>query len=338
MLSVSEQPPGLFVSYARADTARLEPFFRLLRDGPEHIWIDVDAIQAGDDWRMEIDRGLSDCDEIVLFLSDASARSEVARYEVETAAASGTPITPVLIAPLSVAAPEVMSRLHHFDATTGDATAVMRLLSRGRPVDIASSRPTELAAAFRRNGARAIFPAFSEGLVSVSARATKAKLFEAAQASTGRAHPASLLTLNRGLSACLAGEWSVGLEALRAHAAGKGDPQALYFLAIHLARGEMLRSAPLSVADEIIAALDRGAPSAPHALWELARAFADLAFEGARSAKDVAGRLDAYQAHLATAPVSEHYRLFWLMKASLPLLGGYADAYVTTLRRLKGVG
>ena len=66
------QDQVVFMSYARPDRSRVEPFCRYLRDNGLDVWVDYEQIRPGQDWDHEIKRGLSQADFIVVFVSNKS--------------------------------------------------------------------------------------------------------------------------------------------------------------------------------------------------------------------------------------------------------------------------
>jgi hypothetical protein len=109
---------GIFISYRRDDSA---PWAGRLYDllaqkwGRDQVFMDVDAIEPGEDFRNAISRTLDGCDVVLLVIgplwssvSDAEGRSrlldegDVHRIEVESALARGVRLIPVLVGGASV--------------------------------------------------------------------------------------------------------------------------------------------------------------------------------------------------------------------------------------------
>lgn len=88
-----------FISYSRSDAA----FARRLADDLKRLdisyWLDVDRIQAGEDWDDAVWRGLQRCDLMLLMLSPASMASKEVSNEWKYCLSQSKPIIPVLVEP-----------------------------------------------------------------------------------------------------------------------------------------------------------------------------------------------------------------------------------------------
>jgi hypothetical protein len=60
------------------------------------IWMDQDKLNAGEEWRNEIDLGIIDADALVLILSSESCNSSFVRYEWAFAIGRKKKVIPLL--------------------------------------------------------------------------------------------------------------------------------------------------------------------------------------------------------------------------------------------------
>lgn len=169
--------PNIAISYRRSDSSALAGriFDRLATHYGKHaVFMDVDAIPIGVDFRAHIDTTLRYTDVLLAVIGaqwlgareGAAARiseaTDPVRVEIETALARGAPIIPVLVdgAKMPEAGqlpPEfgAFAYLNAAEVTTGrDFHAQMdRLIA---AIDLASAaKPAELSAVFRRDRAQA---------------------------------------------------------------------------------------------------------------------------------------------------------------------------------------
>ena len=75
----------VFVSYARADSRKVNRVLRGLEEYGFEFWKDVNSIRNGEDWPEEITKGIMDCSKFLLFMSAASMGSDNVRREVQIA-------------------------------------------------------------------------------------------------------------------------------------------------------------------------------------------------------------------------------------------------------------
>ncbi len=61
------------------------------------VWADKHSLQPGDDWKLEIDRGIDQSQAIIVVLSEASTTSSYVTYEWASSMGKHKPIIPVLI-------------------------------------------------------------------------------------------------------------------------------------------------------------------------------------------------------------------------------------------------
>lgn len=98
----------IFISYSRKDSACVLRVARQLEAQGYKVWIDVDSIPGGDDWRLKILEGLSEASVTLVFWSHDAAQSPHVKQEYEQAIGEATHhpsankrIIPVLFEPLS---------------------------------------------------------------------------------------------------------------------------------------------------------------------------------------------------------------------------------------------
>jgi len=88
---------NVFISY----NSKSEDFAELVKEKLEkesiQVWKDTNQIEAGKEWRNEIDRGLLNCDIVIVLLNQLSTKSPYVTYEWAFALGNGKTIIPVLI-------------------------------------------------------------------------------------------------------------------------------------------------------------------------------------------------------------------------------------------------
>lgn len=89
--------PYFFISYSRKQYFIAKQLAEFLSAHGIFVWLDVERIAPGDDWQTSIDRGLRQCQALIVLASRAAYRSVSVRYEVETAGNAGKPMYLVVI-------------------------------------------------------------------------------------------------------------------------------------------------------------------------------------------------------------------------------------------------
>src|SRR5690606_21844007 len=114
----------VFISYSRSDAG----FVRRLADylkfkGIDH-WLDIDRIQAGEDWSDAVWAALQTCDAMLLVVSPAAMSSKEVANEWKYYHNTGKPIIPVLV-DASTNIHYQLVALHYisFDGTTFEEAA-----------------------------------------------------------------------------------------------------------------------------------------------------------------------------------------------------------------------
>jgi WD40 repeat protein len=86
-----------FLSYARADAHfAVGQLRRGLEASEQQVWVDVEDILGGAEWRARIKRGIESCNAFIVVISHASVASPHCRQEIEEAIALGKLIIPVV--------------------------------------------------------------------------------------------------------------------------------------------------------------------------------------------------------------------------------------------------
>lgn len=93
-------PPKIFISYSRRDAALVGAFADGLKEHNFEVFMDVDSISPGADFAQAILARLSQASAVVVFVSNASLKSDFIRNEIAAAEAQDSPIVPVLLEPL----------------------------------------------------------------------------------------------------------------------------------------------------------------------------------------------------------------------------------------------
>ena len=96
------QPPKFFISHAREDGDFAENLKGRLKEAGLDGWIDIDLLEAGAEWRKEIDEAILYSRALILVLSPDSKSSEYVTYEWAFALGSGLRIVPLMLRDTSI--------------------------------------------------------------------------------------------------------------------------------------------------------------------------------------------------------------------------------------------
>ena len=88
-----------FISYSRSDAGFTRQLAADLNKLRINYWLDVDRIQAGEDWDDAVWSGLQNCDLMLLVLSPASMSSKEVSNEWKYYLSQDKPIIPILVEP-----------------------------------------------------------------------------------------------------------------------------------------------------------------------------------------------------------------------------------------------
>lgn len=89
----------IFTSYSRRDTEVVDSIVAKLTQAGMSVWIDREAIKAGNTWRVQIVQAIDTCHAFVLMLSPNSAASDNVRKEIDLSQDSGRTIFAVMLEP-----------------------------------------------------------------------------------------------------------------------------------------------------------------------------------------------------------------------------------------------
>lgn len=87
----------LFISYSREDAKRVSELATHLKESGANVWMDVESIAGGDEWRNQIAQGISEAKALVLSVSPSACSSDYVRKEVFFAIRKNKPVIPVLV-------------------------------------------------------------------------------------------------------------------------------------------------------------------------------------------------------------------------------------------------
>lgn len=107
------EPTKFFASYSRADKAYVEPVVELLRSGASQVFMDVDHLRPGDQWRVVLEKNLEDASTLLVFWSRNSRKSEAVAKEWHDAKAANKRIIPIRLD--NTALPEELSAYQYID-------------------------------------------------------------------------------------------------------------------------------------------------------------------------------------------------------------------------------
>ena len=88
----------MFISYAHADNAAVEPVVSAVKDAGRDVWIDKGGINPGDNWAGEIVRGIKGAKGVMVLCSPSAFESDHIKREVYLADRYKKPMLPVFVA------------------------------------------------------------------------------------------------------------------------------------------------------------------------------------------------------------------------------------------------
>src|SRR5688572_32257812 len=94
----------VFTSYSRRDTETVDTIVAKMAQSGISVWIDREAIKAGNTWRVQIVQAIDTCPAFVLMLSPNSAASDNVRKEIDLSQDSGRTIFAVMLEPTKLPA------------------------------------------------------------------------------------------------------------------------------------------------------------------------------------------------------------------------------------------
>ena len=130
----SRQPIRVFISYSRADSARIDRLEAELIGYGFHTWVDRDQLEGGQHWATQIERAIQGCDALLVGLSPEAVASPWVTDELLYTRQLGKPIIPVLLRPVEVI-PLLLVALQYIDLSTDEQQGIqqvrLRLLQSG---------------------------------------------------------------------------------------------------------------------------------------------------------------------------------------------------------------
>ncbi|MEQ8404219.1 MAG: TIR domain-containing protein [Oceanicaulis sp.] len=103
----------VFISYSRADVEFARQLVDALAVADIQAFLDLESIDAGEDWRERLGALIRSSDSVVFILTQTSAASDICRWEVAEAARLGKRCIPVLPAAFTGDAPEQLASLNY---------------------------------------------------------------------------------------------------------------------------------------------------------------------------------------------------------------------------------
>lgn len=147
----TQKPLSFFISHSKDDGDFAENLkFTLEKEG-FFGWIDTDVLQAGTDWRQEIDDAILSSTAVILVLSPESKQSEYVTYEWAFALGSGLRIVPLMLKDTPIH--PRLEIFQYLDFTNRRARPWARLLSLLRELSTARKLPTPVLPPKQKNRA-----------------------------------------------------------------------------------------------------------------------------------------------------------------------------------------
>ena len=100
----------IFISYSRRDTEIVDRIAGQMKDAGLDVWVDREAIKAGNTWRLQIVEAIDTCLAFVLMLSTNSASSDNVRREIDLGQDIENPFLPIMLEPVKIP-PEIRYQL-----------------------------------------------------------------------------------------------------------------------------------------------------------------------------------------------------------------------------------
>lgn len=88
-----------FICHAEEDGDFAELLKMKIEQSGYSAWVDTERLQAGRDWRGEIDEGIRDCCSLIVIMSPDARKSEYVTYEWAFAWGVGVNVLPIVIKP-----------------------------------------------------------------------------------------------------------------------------------------------------------------------------------------------------------------------------------------------
>jgi len=88
----------IFISYSRKNKEFAQHIVTALLENNLDIWVDWKSIPKGEDWELEIYRGIESASAFLFLISESSVSSKMCNKEIEHAVNNGKRIIPIFIA------------------------------------------------------------------------------------------------------------------------------------------------------------------------------------------------------------------------------------------------
>jgi hypothetical protein len=322
--------PAFFISYSRHQSQFAQSLKTRLSAKSKNTWFDRDREEAGDKWFDEIVRGIVNCDETVLLLSDEAAVSEVVRREISAAEEHGKPVRPVLVASLTKALQPALAKFHYHDVSQFNEeeriSAAIDYLSNPTP------QPGEIVN-YKRLSCRGIYLPFSANMLKEAGRSDVHSANAQLRLLRLNYPASSAMWLNAGLIACVADDWGNGLTLLREHAHAAGSFPGWYFYALHILRRQNVRRLHPDILREASNAILGALSVQKHPFAVLVAAILDAGNNMIESARRRMHEFVAASSQLREDP-GEAMRAFWCLQPSLDELGIFAPQVKAYLKEI----
>src|SRR5215210_5745142 len=105
----------VFISYNQTDSDIAALMMMQLEKAGMDTWLDKHRLRGGQDWSVEIDRGITEAFALVVIMSPEAKASEYVTYEWSFAIGAGVPVIPVLIRPTELH--PRLARIQYLDFT-----------------------------------------------------------------------------------------------------------------------------------------------------------------------------------------------------------------------------
>lgn len=311
-----------FVSYAHRDAALLEPIRAALTTAGDSVWHDRSHIHVGDRWWDEIEQAILAADALVLVATEQSLERPVVRAEIEFALRMGKPIHPILCTPSCAILPAWLQRFHSINiAPSPQPEQIFAAIQRGLRLSMPRLE-NYVMADLKSVATRQIWPPFGEQLLGGHGAARIAQLIADLTVLSQKYPASSTLSLNLGLTHCIAGSWTSGLSLLRSHAEAANTFASWYFLALHLPKARMVSHLTVAEVRRALRAVEHASALARNPLLTLLRAILETAGVN-RGHANLRQHLESFANLWRRCPESaqEGLRAYWCLKKSWPTLG-----------------
>ncbi len=322
--------PSFFISYSRKQKNIAEALKETLANNARSVWVDIESIVIGDNWKEEIYLGLSHCDELVLLVSDDSLGSKAVAEELKLATEQAKPIRPIIVAPLTTALPDALADLQYIDLSRRNTGRELRsaLSELFDPLRApAKGYETKVLAC------RGIWPAFDPRFAMISGRTEAISIAGDLERIRNHYAPSSPIWLNAGLMHCIGDNWETGLNILRAHSRAANTFAGWYFLALHLPQRRLVLRLSSKDCHEALDAVRTATSFGTNPLCLLLNAVLEVGAANAGPAH-LARTMELFrdvENEFAEQP-SEYARLYWCMQSSLGVLREYQQMVVALIR------